>query len=207
MQVQVTAENATPLDIRRARTLTDKIKKAADGLWRLIEEAHTSRAWAVLGYKSWAQYVTAEFDMSKQRSYQLLDQAKVTRELEEATGAKGVVIPERAARLLKPRMESAIADVRARIDAGEAPEEVIADLVDRAGEEPPVVNPYAPKASAAKLQQAQTNMVDLMTLSPEAVGPRIETETWMSFRGWVRRAEAARRTGSTKPRRSAAAGE
>lgn len=57
-------ETATAEDARR---LTDKIKIGVEGVWHLIEEAYTSRAWAALGYKSWDDYCTREFGTSRLR--------------------------------------------------------------------------------------------------------------------------------------------
>lgn len=50
-----------------------------------------------LGYSSWEAYVKAEFDISRQYSYRLIDQGRVIREIEEAAGqnvAHGRQIPE-----------------------------------------------------------------------------------------------------------------
>ena len=44
-------------------------------------EAHDRRAWQALGYPTWEQYVKKEFNLSRSRSYQLLDRAKVTHAL------------------------------------------------------------------------------------------------------------------------------
>lgn len=51
----------------QARTLTDRIKIAVEGTWQLIQEAYTSRAWAVLGYDTWDNYCTAEFGAARLR--------------------------------------------------------------------------------------------------------------------------------------------
>lgn len=50
-----------------ARRLTDKIRIAVEGVWHLIEEAYTTRAWSALGYKSWDDYCTREFGTSRIR--------------------------------------------------------------------------------------------------------------------------------------------
>lgn len=55
------------LDQVAARRLTDKIKVGVEGVWHLIEEAYTSRAWAALGYSSWDDYCTREFGTSRLR--------------------------------------------------------------------------------------------------------------------------------------------
>lgn len=57
--VAVTAESA--------RVLTDRIKVAVEGVWQLVQEAYTSRAWAALGYGSWDDYCQREFGTSRLR--------------------------------------------------------------------------------------------------------------------------------------------
>lgn len=52
------------LDQVAARRLTDKIKVGVEGVWLLIEQAYTTRAWQALGYKSWDNYTTREFGTS-----------------------------------------------------------------------------------------------------------------------------------------------
>lgn len=51
----------------QARTLTDRIKIAVEGTWQLIQEAYTSRTWAVLGYDTWDAYCAEEFGGSRLR--------------------------------------------------------------------------------------------------------------------------------------------
>ena len=50
-----------------ARALTDRIKVAVEGVWHLIEQAYTTRAWSALGYASWDDYCTREFGTSRLR--------------------------------------------------------------------------------------------------------------------------------------------
>ena len=60
----------TTLDVPttdQARQLTDRIKVAVEGTWLLIQEAYTSRAWAVLGYDSWDSYCNTEFGSARLR--------------------------------------------------------------------------------------------------------------------------------------------
>src|ERR1700678_1288895 len=63
---------APPLSEAEARSLTDRIKAGVQQTFELLFEAHERRAWAVLGYRSWEQYVRREFDLSRSRSYELL---------------------------------------------------------------------------------------------------------------------------------------
>ncbi|WP_326768601.1 hypothetical protein OG978_32420 [Streptomyces sp. NBC_01591] len=51
----------------QARALTDRIKIAVEGTWLLIQEAYTSRTWAVLGYSTWDVYCTEEFGTTRLR--------------------------------------------------------------------------------------------------------------------------------------------
>ena len=55
------------IDSAHARRITDQIKAGVEAVWHLIEQAYTSRAWAVLGYTSWDDYCTREFGTSRLR--------------------------------------------------------------------------------------------------------------------------------------------
>jgi hypothetical protein len=73
--------------------------------------AHERRAWEVLGYETWEEYVRAEFNMSRSRSYQLLDQGRVVREI-EAAASTDVDISEADARDLKSDLADVVDEVR-----------------------------------------------------------------------------------------------
>lgn len=112
-----------PLNADEARTLTDTIKSAAEVLWVLIARAHAGKAWTALGYSTWEDYVKAEFDISRSRSYQLLDQGRVIREIEAAVPeGTEVHLSEAAARDLKGVLEEVVPEIRDRT-AGLAPDE------------------------------------------------------------------------------------
>lgn len=105
-----------------AEALTERIKVAAGSLLELLEEAHRRNAWKVLGYTSWEQYVRHQFDMSRSRSYQLLDQAKVIHEIQGASQMSTMVdIPERGARRLKPHLAEVKAEIHGAIEEGVEP--------------------------------------------------------------------------------------
>jgi hypothetical protein len=53
--------------VEEAQQLTARIKVAVEGTWLLIQEAYTTRTWAVLGYDSWDAYCTAEFGSTRLR--------------------------------------------------------------------------------------------------------------------------------------------
>lgn len=68
-----------------AEEITHAIKSAATATFILLSRAHSERAHKALGYETWADYVGTEFEMSAQRSYQLLDMNRVVKEIECAT--------------------------------------------------------------------------------------------------------------------------
>ena len=87
-----------------ARTLTDNIKTVGEELGEMLLEAHDGEAWRALGYKSWKAYIEAEFDFNRQRSYQLLKQARVNAQLVVA-GAE-TRVTEREARDLSTTVDT-----------------------------------------------------------------------------------------------------
>jgi hypothetical protein len=99
------------LDRAAAEDLTRRIRVAADEVWSLLCEAHELRAWEVLGYETWEGYVRGEFDMSRSRSYQLLDQGRIVREI-EAAASTDVDISEADARDIKSDLAEVVDEVR-----------------------------------------------------------------------------------------------
>jgi hypothetical protein len=111
------AIDKTPLSNEQAKQLTHSIRDAAEVIWILIARAHAGKAWKVMGYDSWEDYVKSEFNMSRSRSYQLLDQAKVITAIEEALPADAKInITEAAARELKVVLEDAIPEIRKAVE-------------------------------------------------------------------------------------------
>lgn len=72
---------------RNAKELTEAIKSCATATWVLVKKAHDGKAWKSLGYDTWEAYVSTEFSMSASRSYQLINQAEVIEQLEQAAPA------------------------------------------------------------------------------------------------------------------------
>lgn len=94
----------------KARTLFVTAGRHADGLCMTVAEINDCRAWAVLGYSSFKDAVQAELNISERYAYNLLDQARVTRALNEAAGldcaaAQSLGISNSAARDLKPHLD------------------------------------------------------------------------------------------------------
>jgi len=86
-----------------ATELTEDIKATTSALYIFLRRAHDDRAWIALGYTTWGEYVAKEFEFSRARSYQLLNQANVIEELSEASGVP-LYITERDARAIKKRL-------------------------------------------------------------------------------------------------------
>lgn len=84
------------LTAEEARALTDEIQQSAERTYSLLLRAHEGEAWAALGYGSWRDYATTEFNMSQSRAYQLLDQARVVRSIEAASDSTNVELPNEA---------------------------------------------------------------------------------------------------------------
>lgn len=135
MQTVSTETSLAPpeISVDGAKQLTGLIRESLEAAlghlseaWELLLEAHDRHAWRVLGYDSWGEYVRTEFDMSRSRSYQLLDQARVTRALMRAaemmplssaldtatSDSSSLVVSSRQARAIKPKLREAVADVR-----------------------------------------------------------------------------------------------
>ena len=113
-----------------ARTLTERIRRAAVEACMLLLEAHERRAWSALGYGTWERYVRVEFDLSRSRSYQLLDQARVIHALQEASGMSRILdISALAAEDLKPHLLEVVEAVRLR--TSELPPDRAAAVVEQ----------------------------------------------------------------------------
>lgn len=134
-----TGEVVEACSTEEARDLTDRIKQHAEALWELLLEAHDRGAWRALGYSTWADYVAGEFDMSRSRSYQLLDQGRAVKAIQSATGVQDpghVPLNSEAAQDIKPHLTDVTNDVRERVDNEPEPsndrvQEIVNETVDR----------------------------------------------------------------------------
>ena len=113
-----------------AQNITDAIRSAATATWVLLTKAHQFKAYKALGYETWADYVKTEFEISSQRSYQLLDLGKAVAMIEAVTPEGTIVqITEAQARDIKRELP-AITEKIADETRGKTPEEASED-VDR----------------------------------------------------------------------------
>lgn len=121
-----------PLDEAQAKELTEYIRSASNVLYVLIERAHSGKAHLALGYNSFESYVRAEFDISRSRAYQLLNQSRVIDAIGEALPeGTEIHITEAAARDLKHALDDLVPEIRERT-AGLSPDmagDVLEELV------------------------------------------------------------------------------
>lgn len=140
--VHQVVDMSVPLTMDEARELTEHIRSAVDVVWVLVARAHAGRAWEALGYASFAAYVQEEFNISRSRAYQLLDQAKVVQAIESATpDGTELSISEAAARDLKSILGEVVPEVETRTaglpadEAAEVVEEIVEDYREKVREQ------------------------------------------------------------------------
>lgn len=121
-----------------AKELTEQIRSMATATYVLVKRAYDYKAWMALGYDSWGDYVTSEFSISRSRSYQLINQAKVIEAISEsAPDGTSVTITEAQARDVERALPK-ITDRVKKETAGQDPEEAgetIDGIIDDARKE------------------------------------------------------------------------
>jgi len=107
-----------PMSEAEARATTERIRTATRYVCLLLLEVHERRGWLALGYGNWEQYVQTEFGISRSRSYELLDQAKVIEAVRDASGVDSIPdVSAYAALQIKPRLPEVRESIRRRIAA------------------------------------------------------------------------------------------
>ena len=123
-------DSVEALDVDSARELTARIKSTSSRLSELLLQANEGRAWISLGYHTWEAYARSEFGISRSRSYELLDHARVMRRLREETGLSAIPdINVHMAGLVKPRLPEVIEAIRQQVVATPPDEAVKAAMV------------------------------------------------------------------------------
>ncbi len=122
-----------PMEKAEAQAITDRIRGHIDAAWADITRAYEGKAWKALGYSSWEAYVKAEFDMSRRRSYQLLDQGRVIEAVREVVGTD-VHISEAATREIKEDLPTVTTEIERRIADGDKPVQAVKETVAAARE-------------------------------------------------------------------------
>jgi hypothetical protein len=136
---------AQRLEEGAARALTERIRSATRQVCILLLEAHEGQAWLALGYRTWELYVRREFGLSRSRSYELLDQARVIQAVSSAAGLSGIPdISAYAASQIKPTLDDVLKTIRQRTTglAGRQAAAVVADVI-RAARAPRAARPAA----------------------------------------------------------------
>lgn len=115
-----------------ATAITERIRKHIDAAWADITRAYEGKAWKPLGYASWEAYVRAEFDMSRRRSYQLIDQGRVIQAIADATGENVQRVAQISARdvaAVKDKLPEVKEEIASRVSNGQAPTEAVASTI------------------------------------------------------------------------------
>jgi hypothetical protein len=124
---------AGPMSSAQARMLTRQIRSSLDETWRLLHLAYERKAWVALAYRSWRQYLEAEFAMSDRNGRYLLTQARVIEALEAASGTtlSSGDVPQRTACALEkvlPEVVERIVD-RAATAPGTTRRAIVVEVV------------------------------------------------------------------------------
>lgn len=119
-----------------AAKLTQDIKSTSTALYVLLKKAHDTKAFIALGYNTWSEYIEKEFEFSRTRSYQLINQANVIDEINDASG-EVLYITERDARSIKSRLPEITKKLKDMKESGslskDDAKEIIDEEVDNAG--------------------------------------------------------------------------
>jgi hypothetical protein len=83
-----------------ARDRVDQINKHSNRIGELLLELYEREGWKAMHYGSWRECVVAEFEQSQSRLYQLLDAAKVERNISNIL-ENGETLPAKAVEQLK----------------------------------------------------------------------------------------------------------
>lgn len=179
-------EDDGDLSEARAREITEAIRSAATVTFILLARAHEHNAHKALGYATWAEYVQTEFDMSAQRSYQLLDLSKVTNEIESVVpDGTEVKLTEAQARDIKRELPRVTEQIRSAVDGGEDPEaavdRVVQEIRDQKKSDEKALDAKA-KADAAAQEAARREGLEaaadamLEADRPDGVTDRADTD-------------------------------
>lgn len=133
---------APELSADEAQELTEHIRSTTDVLYVLVARAHAGKAHLALGYSTFAAYVKEEFNISRSRAYQFLNQASVIAAIEEATPeGTHFRLSEAAARDLKNYVEELAPEIKERTEglapneAGKVVEEMVSEYRDKLKED------------------------------------------------------------------------
>lgn len=183
--------------IAEARRLTEQIRVSANRAWKYLVKAHAQRAWQVMGYSTWENYLAGEFEMSRSAGYRLLDQARVVSTLSAAAGTP-VLVSGRQAQEIKPILPEVVQEV-AEVTAGRpstgresaARDVVVSRARDRRSSRHVIADPVVPGAGpesvddqdpAALIAVLRRRVVELMMENDELRNENKELRRQVSAR-------------------------
>lgn len=128
-----TSEEPKELTADEARELTEHIRSTTDVLYVLVARAHAGKAHKALGYNNFGEYVKAEFNISRSRAYQFINQAEIIQEIEQATpDGTQFVLSEIAARDLKNYVDVLVPSIKEKTEGleGDDASSIVEDLIN-----------------------------------------------------------------------------
>ena len=170
-----TGEDGRGMSAEEAQEVTDTIRASSQAIHDLLRKAHEGRAHVALGYSTWGSYVKGEFDMSAQRSYQLIDLSKAISAFEGAapSGTK-VKLTEAAARDIKADMEALTARVCEETEGLEEASDVVSGIVADARREKREARSRSAEQEADRARAGVSSTVPVELADDDSEGQLLE---------------------------------
>lgn len=148
-----------------AKNITEAIRSSATATYILLSQAHAHKAHKALGYETWADYVTAEFDITTQRSYQLLDLSRAVAMIEEVVPeGTSVKLTEAQARDIKRELPNITEQIALETqdqspeEASESVDRIINDIREQKKSDDKELENKKKKAEEAELEGYQAGL-------------------------------------------------
>lgn len=127
-QQNMEAEVSTRVDTKgpdltadEARRLTAEAMGRIERLGEILLVLHERRGYIALGYKTWSSYVDKELDLSRSRSYQILNRARLVREITDGVG-EHINLADKLARSVGGNAPRVISKARELVSDGKSME-------------------------------------------------------------------------------------
>lgn len=177
-------ENEGDMSEQQAREITEAIRSAATATYILLAQAHEGKAFKALGYSTWADYVKEEFEISPQRSYQLLDLSRAINLIEDsAPEGTNVKLTEAQARDIKrelPKITEQIREATQNLepeDAGAEVDRIIEEAREQKKADDKVIEEKEKKLAEADQEGYQRALEDVATQMLDADAPENMTSS------------------------------
>lgn len=177
-------ENEGDMSEQQAREITEAIRSAATATYILLAQAHEGKAFKALGYSTWADYVKEEFEISPQRSYQLLDLSRAINLIEDsAPEGTNVKLTEAQARDIKrelPKITEQIREATQNLepeDAGAEVDRIIEEAREQKKADDKVIDEKEKKLAEADQEGYQRALEDVATQMLDADAPENMTSS------------------------------